>query len=210
MPKLGQGGNSEISARRNRSASLQVSEHASPCTISERPRRSCARTCSRRLVLSVAPERPPAVGPEQRGALEHRRCPGTRHHPPRTHARVQRQHAPAHVHAGDVQRVAHEARMDRPARGERHDQRQAAPPHRVPHRHAEQSWRESSRHHQLRRPPAQLIERALERFTAFLASHRYITTPGRHGSMTTARSCSRYSGAPMSTPAIVSADGQGA
>lgn len=210
MPKLGQGGNSEISARRNRSASLQVSEHASPCAISERPRRGCARTCSRRLVLSVAPRHPPAVGPEQRGALEHRRCPGTRHHPPRTHARVQRQHAPAHVHAGDVQRVAHEARMDRPARGERHDQRQAAPPHRVPHRHAEQPWRESSRHHQLRGPPAQLIERALECFTTLLASHRYITTPGRHGSMTTARSCSRYSGAPMSTPAIVSADGQGA
>lgn len=210
MPKLGQGGNSEISARRNRSASLQVSEHASPCAISERPRRGCARTCSRRLVLSAAPRHPPAVGPEQRGALEHRHRPGARHHPPRTHARVQRQHAPAHVHAGDVQRVAHEARMDRPARRKRHDQRQAAPPHRVPHRHAEQPWRESSRHHQLRGPPAQLIERALERFTTLLSPHRYITTPGRHGSMTTARSCSRYSGAPMSTPAIVSADGQGA
>lgn len=210
MPKLGQGGNSEISARRNRSASLQVSEHASPCTISEQRGRGCARTCSRRLVLSAAPRHPPAVGPEQRGALEHRHRPGARHHPPRTHTLVQRQHAPAHVHAGYVQRVAHEARMDRPARRKRHDQRQAAPPHRAPHRHAEQPWRESSRHHQLRGPPAQLIERALECFTTLLASHRYITTPGRHGSMTTARSCSRYSGAPMSTPAIVSADGQGA
>lgn len=210
MPKLGQGENSEISAQRNRTPSLQVSEHASPCAISERPWRGCARTCSRRLVLSTAPRRPPAVGPEQRGALEHRCRPETRHHPPRTHTLVQRQHAPAHVHAGYVQRVAHEARMDRPARRKRHDQRQAAPPHRAPHRHAEQPWRESSRHHQLRGPPAQLIERALERFTTLLASHRYITTPGRHGSMTTARSCSRCSGAPMSTPAIVSADGQGA
>lgn len=210
MPKLGQGEKSEISARRNRSPSPQVSEHASPCTVSERPWRGCARTCSRRLVLNATPRRPPAVGPEQRGALEHRHRPGTRHHPPRTHTLVQRQHAPAHVHAGDVQRVAYEARMDRPARRKRHDQRQAAPPHRVPHRHAEQPWREPSRHHQLRGPPAQLIERALERFTTLLASHRYITTPGRHGSMTTARSCSRYSGAPMSTPAIVSADGQGA
>lgn len=210
MPKLGQGENSEISARRNRSPSSQVSEHASPCTVSERPWRGCARTCSRRLVLNAAPKHPPAIGLEQRGALEHRRRPGARYHPPRTHALVQRQHAPVHVHAGDVQRVAHEARMDRLARGERHDQRQAAPPHRVPHRHAEQPWRESSRYHQLRGPPAQLIERALERFTAPLSPHRYITTPGRHGSMTTARSCSRYSGAPMSTPAIVSADGQGA
>lgn len=210
MPKLGQGENSEISARRNRSPSLQVSERASPCAVSERPWRGCARTCSRRLVLNATPRHPPAVGPEQRGALEHRFRPGARYHPPRTHALVQCQHAPVHVHAGDVQRVAHEARMDRLARGERHDQRQAAPPHRVPHRHAEQPWRESSRYHQLRGPPAQLIERALERFTALLSPHRYITTPGRHGSMTTARSCSRYSGAPMSTPAIVSADGQGA
>lgn len=210
MPKLGQGENSEISAQRNRTPSPQVNEHASPCTVSERPWRGCARTCSRRLILSTAPRHPPTICPEQRGALEHRFRLGTRHHPPRTHALVQRQHAPVHVHAGDVQRVAHEARMDRLARGERHDQRQAAPPHRVPHRHAEQPWRESSRYHQLRGPPAQLIERALERFTALLASHRYITTPGRHGSMTTARSCSRYSGAPMSTPAIVSADGQGA
>ena len=39
--------------------------------------------------------------------------------------------------------------------------------------------------------------------------HRYITTPGRHGSTVTARSCSRTAGAPRRTPAIESPLGQG-
>ena len=104
---------------------------------------------------------------------------------PRTDVFVAREDIAVAIDEGDVDGIGHKTRMDRRAAWKRHDERQAVGGNRTPSQHAAQA-------HDKR-----------------LRDRGHMTTPGRHGSTVTARSCDNVVGAPSGTPAMLREVGHG-
>lgn len=111
------------------------------------------------------------------------------------------------IDEGNVDGIGHEARVDRGTLRERHDERQAASRDRRPPQHAAQACGKRLRHHKLCRRPDQPVERP--RVGDVGRNRGHITTPGRQGSIVTARSCDNCAGAPKEMPAMLSELGHG-
>ena len=111
------------------------------------------------------------------------------------------------IDEGNVDGIGHKARVDRGTLRERHDERQAASRDRRAPQHAAQSCGKRLRHHKLRRRPDQPVERP--RIGDVGRNRGHITTPGRQGSIVTARSCDNRAGAPKEMPAMLSELGHG-
>lgn len=111
------------------------------------------------------------------------------------------------IDEGDVDGKGHKAGVDRGAARKRHDKRQSAGGNRLPPQHAAQAHGKRLRHHKLGRRPAQPVERP--RVGDIERNRSHMTTPGRHGSTVTARSCVSTAGAPKETPAMHSKLGHG-
>ena len=126
---------------------------------------------------------------------------------PRTDVFVAREDIAVAIDEGDVDGIGHKTRMDRRAAWKRHDERQAVGGNRTPSQHAAQAHDKRLRHHKLGRRPTQPIE--CPRVGDVGRDRGHMTTPGRHGSTVTARSCESTAGAPRETPAMLSELGHG-
>ena len=111
------------------------------------------------------------------------------------------------INEGDVDGKGHKAGVNRGAARKRHDKRQPASGNRPPSQHAAQAHGKRLRHHKLGRRPAQPVERP--RVGDIGRDRGHMTTPRRHGSTVTARSCVSTAGAPKETPAMLSELGHG-
>lgn len=111
------------------------------------------------------------------------------------------------IDKGDVDGIGHKAGVNREAARKRHDKRQSAGGNRTPSQHAAQTHGKRLRHHKLGRRPAQPVE--CPRVGDIGRDRGHMTTPGRHGSTVTARSCVSTAGAPSETPAMLSELGHG-
>ena len=128
-------------------------------------------------------------------------------HAPRANVFVVCEDIAVAVNEGDVDGIGHKAGVDRGALRERHDERKAASRDRRPPQHAAQACGKRLRHHKLCRRPDQPVERP--RVGDIGRDRGHMTTPGRHGSTVTARSCVSTAGAPRETPAMLSELGHG-
>ena len=126
---------------------------------------------------------------------------------PRTDVFVAREDIAACIDEGDVDGIGHKTRMDRRAAWKRHDERQAVGGNRTPSQHAAQAHGKRLRHHKLGRRPTQPVE--CPRVGDVGRDRGHMTTPGRHGSTVTARSCDNVVGAPSETPAMLREVGHG-
>lgn len=113
----------------------------------------------------------------------------------------------ATVDKGNVDGKGHKAGVDRRAAWERHDEWQPVGGNRRPSQHAAQAHDKRLRHHKLGRRPTQPIE--CPRVDDVGRDRGHMTTPGRHGSTVTARSCDNVVGAPSGTPAMLREVGHG-
>ena len=128
-------------------------------------------------------------------------------HAPRANVFVTCEDIAVAIDEGNIDGIGHEARVDRGTLRERHDERKAASRDRRPPQHAAQTHGKRLRHHKLGRRPAQSVERP--RVGDIGRDRGHMTTPGRHGSTVTARSCVSAAGAPRETPAMLSELGHG-
>ncbi len=126
---------------------------------------------------------------------------------PRTDVFVAREDIAVAIDEGDVDGIGHKTRVDRRAAWKRHDERQAVGGNRTPSQHAAQAHDKRLRHHKLGRRPTQPVE--CPRVGDVGRDRGHMTTPGRHGSTVTARSCDNVVGAPSGTPAMLREVGHG-
>lgn len=111
------------------------------------------------------------------------------------------------IDKSDIDGIGHKAGVDRRTARKRHDERQPAGGNRPPPQHAAQTHGKRLRHHKLGRRPSQPVERP--RVGDVGRDRTHMTTPGRQGSIVTARSCDSFAGAPSGTPAMLREVGHG-
>lgn len=128
-------------------------------------------------------------------------------HAPRMDVFVACEDVAVAVDKGNVDGIGHKTGVDRRAAWKRHDERQAVGGNRTPSQHAAQAHDERLRHHKLGRRPTQPVE--CPRVSDVGRDRGHMTTPGRHGSTVTARSCDNVVGAPSGTPAMLREVGHG-
>lgn len=128
-------------------------------------------------------------------------------HAPRSNVFVARENIAVAIDKGNVDGIGHKAGVNRGATRERYDKRQSAGGNRLPPQHAAQTHGKRLRHHKLGRRPAQPVE--CPRVGDIGRDRTHMTTPGRHGSTVTARSCVSTAGAPREKPAMLSELGHG-
>lgn len=128
-------------------------------------------------------------------------------HAPRADVFVACENIAVAIDEGNVDGIGHKAGVDRRALRECHDEWQAVAGNWLPSQHAAQSCGKRLRHHKLRRRPDQSVERP--RVGDVGRDRGHMTTPGRHGSTVTARSCDNVVGAPSGTPAMLREVGHG-
>ena len=130
-----------------------------------------------------------------------------RAHAPRTDVFIACEDVAVAVDKGDIDGIGHKTRVDRGTVRKRHDERQTVGGNRTPSQHAAQAHDERLRHRKLGRRPTQPVE--CPRVSDVGRDRAHITTPGRHGSTVTARSCDNVVGAPSGTPAMLREVGHG-
>lgn len=128
-------------------------------------------------------------------------------HAPRTNVFVACEDIAVAIDEGNIDGIGHEARVDRGAMRERHDEWQATSRDRRPPQHAAQAHGKRLHHHKLCRRPTQPVE--CPRVGDVGRDRTHITTPGRQESTVTARSCDNFAGAPSETPAMLNELGHG-
>lgn len=128
-------------------------------------------------------------------------------HAPRANVFVACEDIAVAIDEGDVDGIGHKAGVDRRALRECHDEWQAVAGNWLPPQHAAQTHSKRLRHHKLGRRPAQSVE--CPGVGDVGRDRTHMTTPGRQGSIVTARSCDNCAGAPSETPAMLSELGHG-
>ena len=126
---------------------------------------------------------------------------------PRTDVVVAREDIAVAIDEGDVDGIGHKTRVDRGTVRKRHDKRQAVGGNRTPSQHTAQAHDKRLRHRKLGRRPTPPVE--CPRVGDVGRDRGHMTTPGRHGSTVTARSCDNVVGAPSGTPAMPREVGHG-